>query len=443
MTWGKTIRQNKFITNSFWLIGEKVISLGVVLVVNILMARQLGAEAFGILSYLLAIFALLSPLSSIGFNALITRELVNQVTDTTKIMSTALAFRVLGSVIALLISGLVLSTWTPEGIAGKQWAFMLFAAVNVFNAFHVIDFWFQAKLRNKTIVVCRLINTLTFSLVKLICFLNEASLDTYIWVHALEFLILAVFFIGAFYRDNAKFVFSAIDWRYGVKLLKQASWLILSGLASIIYLKIDQIMLGEMVSSSEVGLYAVASRLSEVWYFFATAIVTAYFPKILELKQKSVSTEYQDQLQKTCDMLFGLALAIAIVVSLIGPWVVVLLFGAEYQQAGAILIIHIWASVFVFMRALLSKWLIAEHIVKYSLVTHGVGTVINVSLNVVLIPDLGAIGAAIATVVSYAAASYFALFFSRITWPMAKIMSKSLFIPFRLVAHGLKLPREQ
>lgn len=431
---------NTFIKNSFWLIGEKVISLAFVLVINILIARQLGAESFGVLSYLLAILGLITPLSSIGFNAIITRELVNKANSVVTIMSTALVFRLVGGMLAFLLCWVLIQSITLDGLSGHQWALMLFAAVNIANSLHVIDFWFQSVLKNRVIVICRFINTISFFFIKFICFFQEASLEVYIWVHAAEFLSLCMLFLIAFMKHRQFFSFNEIDWAYGLRLMRQAGWLILSGIASVIYLKIDQVMLGELVSSKEVGIYAVASRLSEVWYFFATAIVTAYFPKILKVREID-REQYRRQLQRICDVLFVLALIIAFAVTLLGPSIITLLYGQEYIQAGAILVIHIWASLFVFMRALLSKWLIAEHLVKFSLFTHGIGSLVNVSLNYYLIPAYGGVGAAIATVLSYAMASYFALLFAKSTWPMARVMSYSLIFPFRLALHSLKLAR--
>nr|WP_279538452.1 polysaccharide biosynthesis C-terminal domain-containing protein [Pseudomaricurvus alcaniphilus] len=93
-----------------------------------------------------------------------------------------------------------------------------------------------------------------------------------------------------------------------------------------------------------------------------------------------------------------------------------------------VLAVHIWAGVFVFMRALLSKWLIAEKLLFYSFVTQGVGALANVLLNLVLIPDYGVVGSAFATLLSYAGASYFSLFLSRKTMPMARIMTCSLML---------------
>jgi len=209
----------------------------------------------------------------------------------------------------------------------------------------------------------------------------------------------------------------------------------LSGIAAIVYLKIDLVMLGQLSTNEQVGIYAVASRLSEVWYFFPVAIVSSFFPKLLAAKKHSIE-QYDCDLQKLNDGLFGGALVIALLVVVVAGPIVVLLFGEAYQASANVLIIHIWAGVFIFMRALLSKWLLAENLLRFSLVTQLAGALLNVLANWLLIPEYGAIGAAVATVVSYAAASYLALFFHPKTWPMARIMNVSFLLPLRIMRKG-------
>src|SRR5690606_30494984 len=104
--------------------------------------------------------------------------------------------------------------------------------------------------------------------------------------------------------------------------------------------------------------------------------------------------------------LAAVAMLLAIVVSFASPWIIRFLFGESYAPAAAILSIHVWAGIFIFMRAVLSKWLIAEELYWFSLVTHVSGAVVNIGLNLWLIPILGGKGAAIATLVSYSTSSY-------------------------------------
>jgi PST family polysaccharide transporter len=221
-------------------------------------------------------------------------------------------------------------------------------------------------------------------------------------------------------------------------LWKGARWLLMSGIAAIIYLKIDQVMLGIMLDSYAVGVYAAATRVSEVWYFIPAAIVTSFFPQLIKNRQADPSV-YTVYIQKLNDVLFTLAVGVAVLMTLFGNGLVNWLFGESYSDSIPILVVHIWGAVFVFMRALLSKWLIAENLLALSLLSQGLGALANVALNYFLIPILGPIGAAYATVISYSIAAYLVLFFHPKLWRMAIITTKSFFLPIRLIKHGRHL----
>jgi len=158
--------------------------------------------------------------------------------------------------------------------------------------------------------------------------------------------------------------------------------------------------------------------------------VSSFFPSLLKAKAQGIEI-YHSKLQKIYDLLVYIALILAIPITFLGTPFIKLLYGDAYEEAGQILSIHIWASVFIFMRSLLSKWLIAENLFVFSFVTHTSGAVVNILLNLILIPQLGGIGAAIATLISYATASYFSLFLNSKTWDMAMMMTKALIVPIR------------
>ena len=153
--------------NTAWLISEKLLSMGIVLIVSIAVARQLGPESFGLLNYLLAIVALLSSLSSLGLNSIVTRELVQNAENAPSIMTTALIFRFIGGITAALVFSICLFFNIFSFLDNLAWAALLLSLTNVFVAFHVIDFWFQAKVQSKYVVKTRLICALLSSSVKL------------------------------------------------------------------------------------------------------------------------------------------------------------------------------------------------------------------------------------------------------------------------------------
>jgi len=423
--------------NASWLIGEKIIVMLLTLVVNIFIARHLGVSNFGLLNYLLAITSLFMPFFSLGFNAIVTRELVSKPANEIEIIATVITFRFISGLLVLVFISVLVYFGYFNQLAYYYWALFLFIGVNVFSAFQVLDFWFQAKLWSKYIVKARVIVLLFIGATKLFLVFLNADFSAFIWLSAIEFLCISLAYLITYLFCSGRFSFSQVNFLYGFNLLSQSKWLIFSGIAAVVYLKIDQLMLAEMVSTTEVGKYAVASRMSEVWYFFPIAIVSSYFPSLIKTKTVNLRF-YQTKLQQLCDVLFVGALFLALLTSFYAGNIINLLFGYQYRGAEDILALHIWAGVFVFMRALLSKWLLAEHLVKFSLLTHGIGAFVNVVLNYYLIPQYHGVGAAMATVVSYAFASYFVLFFHKSTRPMAMLMTRSILFPIRVL-----LPNER
>ena len=116
------------------------------------------------------------------------------------------------------------------------------------------------------------------------------------------------------------------------------------------------------------------------------------------------------------------ALILSITTYFIAPSLIALIYGSEYSSSATILSIHIFASIFIFQRAILSKWLIIENLYKYSLVSSLFGAVTNIALNAILIPQYAGVGAAWATVISYMVASYGFLFFHSKTKRYAQIL---------------------
>lgn len=426
----------KVFANTSWLLSDKVIAMAANLLVSLALARSLGPTGFGELSYLLALIAMVMPLAALGLNAIVTRELVNQPDAESRVIATATGFRLFGALAGTLVCLLLAVTGVGlgdfESAKQAQHALALLAFANLFNALAVLEFWFQAHLQAKFVVRMRLLTTIAFALFKLLAVWFNAELVTVIAIFALETICLGLGYVIIYRMRAGGINLQDFDFSYGVKLIKQSFWLVLSGIAAVIYLKVDQLMLQHLATTAEVGTYAVAARLSEVWYFFADAIVISLFPAIIKLGKQANTQLYWHRLQQVSDGLFFVAVAIAVSVSLLAKPVIVLLFGVEYFPSVQILQIHIWAGIFVFMRALVSKWLLAEDLLPFSLVSHGFGAIINVAANWVLIPIWGGEGAAIATLISYFIASYLAFWLSPKTRPIAKVMSRSILLPFTL-----------
>lgn len=422
----------KALGNLTWLFGEKVITMGLALLVSIVLARYLGASDFGKLNYLISFIAILMPFSALGLNAIVVRELVNERVETGTILGTSLALRALGGIVSIafvLVGCLFLN---KELLVSTNWL-LLGAIGSAFSSLLIFDFYFQSIVQSQHVVKTRLIILTLSSILKFIAVFYHVPLNVFLILAVLEPVFTGGLLYVFFNIKKTKTIKFNFDFNYAKELFSQSKWLILSGFMAIVYLKVDQIMIGEMLGGEELGIYSVAVRMSEVWYFFPTAIVASFFPKLLKSRVDPVL--YECNLQRLCDSLCWLGIIVAIFITLISSLLINTLYGQEYIFASQVLNIHVWAGVFIFMRALLSKWLIAEGLLKFSLLTHGIAAIINVALNYIWIPQFGIIGAAWATLISYALSSYLVLWFNRKTLPMAKIMTKTITFPYRLLKY--------
>ncbi|NJL10899.1 MAG: flippase, partial [Calothrix sp. SM1_7_51] len=154
-----------------------------------------------------------------------------------------------------------------------------------------------------------------------------------------------------------------------------------------------------------VGIYSAATRISEVWYFYSKAISSSVSPSIYKAKEISETLYYQ-KIVNLNRLLILTSIFVAIPMTFVSRDIINLLFGNEYIEAGNILAIHIWASLFVCMGVATSPWFIAERLTHLSMYRTLMGAIINVVLNFFLIPKYAGIGAAIATIVAQATASF-------------------------------------
>ena len=423
-------RFRPYLHNTAWILGEKVLSLGLGFVTVVLVARYLGPDGFGTLSYATSLVALFGIAGHLGLHGLVVREIVKQPALRATTLGTTAVLRLAGVIIGYLL--LLLYAGFYEGTGTTRFAFIAIAgAALLFMPIDVVDYWFNAFVQARYVSIARFLAKLVFVAMTLSFVFFGADVVMFAVPYLLQAIVAGIILL-LLYRVKADIRLSAwrFDGKQALDLLKQGWVIYLASFFAVIYLKIDQVMLRWFADSTEVGLYAVAARFSEVWYFVPTAIVASVFPKLIELRESDEGT-FHHRLQQLFDGLAVLGMLIAIVVTLLAAWFIPLIFGADYTASVAILVIHTWASVFIFMRAALSRWILIENALYFSLLTQGLGALSNVILNYFLIPLYGGQGAAWATLVSYAIASFFAVFLYPRTRPVFWLMLNALLTPVR------------
>jgi O-antigen/teichoic acid export membrane protein len=247
----------------------------------------------------------------------------------------------------------------------------------------------------------------------------------FVYAYAFDFVLISVGYYFTYQRTDR----SIFNWSYDPALAKKLlafSWpLIISGIMVALYMKIDAIMLQNMKGVKEAGAYQTVATLSEAWNFVPSVIVTSLFPAILNARRDDPG-RYNKRIQNLYDLMVYLSVPVAIVITFASP-LIYKLYKHEYAYAAPVLSVHIWSGVFVFLGAASSQYLIAENYNKLTFIRTGFGAIVNIVLNLILIPKMGMMGAAIATLAAYASAAFFVLAIPKVN-KQGVMMLRSLFL---------------
>ena len=395
------------------------------LFVGIYVARYLGPERFGLLSYTLSFVWLFSSLASVGLDEILVRELVKSPEQRNNLLGTVFWLKVCGTLVMGTTIALVLK-YTVED-QQTYWMIALIALGFLFQVTNVVDFYFQSQVQSKFAVRAQVIQLILTSLFKIYLVWNQAELIWFAFALMLDQAVVAVLFLLVYHWKIGWFPFFSFRWKQAKKLMRDAWPIIFAGMVVSFYMRIDQVMLKEMLDAKAVGVYAAAVKLCEAWYFLPTALIASIFPAVIKAKIKS-KTLYDKRVQNLYDLMVWSSIAVALPTTLLADWVILILYGIDFQEAADVLRIYIWAGVFVTLGIASSKWLIAENLQRYLFFRTILGALLNVGFNLWLIPIYGIKGAAIATLVAQGTVGFLSLSFFKKTRHNFLMAAKSLSI---------------
>lgn len=428
----------KIVDNIGWLFFDKILRMGVGLLVGVWIARYLGPEQFGLLNFATAFIGLFGAIAGLGLQGIVVRDIVRDPETARLTLGTAAVLQLVGGLVAYLLILGTIAYLRPDDVLARTIVAIL-GATMLIKASEMATYWFESQVQSKYTVWVQNGVFLVFAGVKVGLILSHAPLITFVWAMLAEAIVIAVILAVVVAQRGPKLASLRASSERAKTLLKDSWPLILSGLSIMLYMKIDQIMLGQMIGDEAVGIYSAATRISEVWYFIPMAVVASVFPAILEAKIRS-ETQYLARLQKLYDFMVLMSLAVAIPMTFLSDTIIWLLFGAAYAEAGTVLAIHIWASVFVFLGVASSRWFLAENQQWLNLQRTVIGAIANIALNLVLIPKYGVTGAAVALVFSQALASWLYDSVHFITRPMFMMKLTALNPLSIFIRHKTHLP---
>lgn len=388
----------RYFKNTGWMFFGQMFSLLVSFFIGAWLARYLGPENYGVFNYAIAFVGLFGVIAPLGIDAILSRELITYPEKSNELMGTAFVLKIVGGLIAFFAT--CVAAYFLETNYLIKLIIVIFSFNFLFAPLNVIATFFNSNVKAKNNVLVVTITTVIISILKISLILSGLGI---LWLSVI--FLLEAFFqsFGLFvvYKNNGylikKWVFNK---NLALSFLKTSLFLMLASAATVIYLKIDQIMIGKMMSSTNVGLYAAAVKLSDIWYFIPGIICGSLFPAIINAK-KSNQALYKNRLKNLYLLMFLLSVVIALPISLLSKQLMFWMFGGEYISAASVLSIYVWAGVGVFLGTAVNQYLMSENMLRTIFILNILTMTTNVALNLYLIPLIGLNGAAIATLISY------------------------------------------
>ena len=414
-------------SNASWLIFSRIFRIALGILVVTLTARYLGPLQYGSLSFAVSFAALFGLLTRLGLRNIVVRELVEKPHQINEVLGSSF-YLISGAGVAASLAGIVSISLLRPGDHMSLLLVALCTSSHIFAAFEVIDYYFQSRVRSRFTVIARSSAFLFFSFVKIGLVLFRAPLPLFAIAIIGEILFESIACVIVYKMRVSPLRIWTFDKKIAVSLFTASLPLLLSSIAIFGYTRIDQIMIGQFLGDNEVGIYSIAVRFSTAWFFVPTAIANSLFPALLKAQKRDHSL-YTSILQKLSDIMVFLSFLAAVLVTILAKPMTVLLFGEAYQQSADILVLHVWCGIFVSIGIASQHWFIAENLQRYTLYRTLAGCVVNIGLNIAVIPIFGLKGAAITTIVSQGVASYLFNGVNAKTRQIFAIQSKALFIP--------------
>lgn len=387
----------------------------------ILVARKLGVEDFGKFSFVLSFIMIFSIFIDFGFNELTIREVAKEKLLAPKYLGNGLSFRIILSVLVFILICVLINLMNyPIDTIRSTYiaaAYLIFFSLcgflySIFRAFEKIKYESLLTIIEKTLIV------FLGSLVLILCSGLEELWFVFFFSNVIVFAISIIILSKKIVKFSLEF-----DPNFIKKFVKKAFPFALMNIFIIIYFRIDMVMISMMRSDLEVGWYSAAYRLMEALFLIPNMIMVPIYPVFSRLYISSIDSLtaiYKSALK----IMIIISLPITIVVMFISDRIITMLYGASFINSNSALVILIWAIPFIFLTFVLGALLPAINKQGISTFSTGACAILNILLNLILIPSYGYIGASVATVITEGI--LFAILFGYISIRFIKFDSMAL-----------------
>lgn len=387
----------KYFFNTGWMFIARIILMAINFFVGAYLARYLEPSAYGMYNYVVSFVGLFAFISGFGIDAILGREILLHPEKRKDILGASVYIHLVTSVIAVILINAV-SLMTEQGPRGHV-LIALFSLTFLFHASGVFPIVFESEVLAKKNAVIQVGTAILSALMKCVGFFFGFGLMWFVSLFVFDIFVTTVWYFIEF-RKYGWAISKTLDVSIAKRLILDSLPFMLSIIAASIYFKIDQVMITHMLGVERTGVYSVAVRLTEAWYFIPGLICASVFPAIVNAKK--VSREmYLSRVKSLIVFMMILGSLIAIPLYLVAPYLISTLFGPLYMDAVPSFQVYVWSSLASFVMPAIATYVTTENKGGMLLLSTTIGAIVNITLNYYLIPIYGIRGSALATLISY------------------------------------------
>lgn len=384
--------------NSGWLVFDSIAKNLFNFVSVIFVARYLGPSQYGLLSYSMGFVGMFTSLITLGLDNLSVREISNgNKQEINKILGSSFLLKLIGYLVMTLIILASTLFFKTNEIASSQLIYFLTAGY-IFHTVFAIDYFFQANLQSRKTVLSNQIGLTVGFIFKIVAVYLELPLVYFAVAFILESLLIALSLFFSYQRSNSVF-----HWKIDKKIIKflllASLPIIVSGLINSFFRRFDQVLIQNILGSTENGYYSVSKKISESIYFIPAAISMSIFPTLVRISKDK--RKFDSIYMKMSSMLFFVSIAIVLLVVSLSDILIPALFGQEFIKSAYLLKVSILAAPFVFLDSLNIRWLLINNKQKFFIVSSLFGLLTTISMNIFLLNRVGVLGAAVSYPISW------------------------------------------
>ncbi|WP_299533694.1 flippase [Ulvibacterium sp.] len=428
----RKIKEKAF--NLVWGVLAKFFAGAKLSLLSIVVARFLGPEDFGLLSYVVSFVSLFSVLAEFRLQNILVREFSEKKASKQDLLGTSLLICVFFAFVGYSVLTIIVLLIEDDFIV--KCFILIYGLSYFFQCFRFLRAFFISSYNNKFIIRAESITALLVLILAVILVYFNSSVTAFVVLRTIDFLIFSVLLVFIYQNKHGNVFKWSINNRLKWKLIKDSSPLVLSGFAVVLIQRVDQVMIRNFIDDFAVGQYSAAVSLVSAIVFVPIILSESLAPTLVEKKARH-DEDYLAFKQKFSDYLIWGSLLVSFLIMLTSDIIIKLIYGPEYQPAIGIMKIFAYKGFLVAMGAVAGQIMIVENTHQIAYIKSIISGAVNILLNYILIIQFGMVGAVWASIIAFILSSYLLHFFMKRYRDIFWIQTKSLMFGWLTIAKDL------